>query len=103
MPIKMTERIKLGVEHFPAWPAPASGTYRLINIFGAKTSITAYVTEHQPLPGASVGEAWRLQVEDWAATAALIEGEGRMGAEAGEPRRPLAVCLAQGSTKHPEM
>jgi len=64
MPIRTAERIKLGVEHFPGWPAPASGTYRLINIFGVKTSITAYLTQHQPLPAASVGEAWRLQMED---------------------------------------
>jgi hypothetical protein len=64
MSISSGERIKLGVEYFPGWPAPASGTYRLINLFGVKTSITAYVTRHQPLPAASVGDGWRLELED---------------------------------------
>jgi hypothetical protein len=64
MPISSDERIRLSVEYFPGWPAPASGTYRLINLFGVKTSITAYVARHQSLPAASVGDGWRLEVED---------------------------------------
>jgi hypothetical protein len=51
------------VEHLPGWPAPASGVYRLVNIFGNNMSTHAYVVRGAILPAAPNGFGWRLERE----------------------------------------
>jgi hypothetical protein len=51
------------VEHHPGWPAPASGVYRLVNIFGNNMSTPAHVVRGALLPAAPNGFRWRLERE----------------------------------------
>jgi hypothetical protein len=50
-------------EHMPGDPAPKSGLYRLLNIFGNVTHISVHAQQGQPLPGAPRGYGWRLDPE----------------------------------------
>jgi hypothetical protein len=46
-------------EHPPGEPAPASGRYEEVNVFGALTGRVAYVKEGEELPAAPRGFMWR--------------------------------------------
>ena len=56
-------RVVKHVEHLPGWPAPASGVYRLVNIFGNNISTQGLLSGAQPLPAAPNGFGWRLERE----------------------------------------
>ena len=45
-------------------PAPATGHYEELNVFGSHTGKTAHVTEGEPLPGAPRGFTWRRVVRE---------------------------------------
>ena len=46
-------------EHHPGTPAPASGHYHELNIFGSHTGKIVQVEEGEPLPFAPRGFKWR--------------------------------------------
>jgi hypothetical protein len=56
-------RVAKHVEHLPDSPAPASGVYRLVNIFGNDMSTHTHVVRGALLPGAPNGFGWRLERE----------------------------------------
>jgi hypothetical protein len=45
----------------PGYLAPATGVYRLLNVFGTATPTRAHAMEGQPLPDARLGYSWRLE------------------------------------------
>ena len=47
-------------DHRPGEPAPVSGCYRLVNIFGTETHVQVNSGKGQPLPEAPQGFRWRL-------------------------------------------
>jgi hypothetical protein len=49
------------VEHLPGWPAPTTGTYRLVNARGTRTAIQVGLTAGDKLPTAPADYAWRLE------------------------------------------
>lgn len=51
-------------EFHPGDPAPASGVFEELNIFGTPTGRTAQVEIGEPLPTAPVGVGWVLVVRD---------------------------------------
>ena len=51
-------------DHPPGYPAPVTGVYRLLNVFGTETETHAHVMRGQPLPGAPLGHGWRLERVD---------------------------------------
>jgi hypothetical protein len=55
--------------HVPGQPAPASGTYEQINVFGSPTGVRVTVAQGQPLPMAPVGYSWAI--------AAVAEGDAK--------------------------
>ena len=48
-------------EHQPGDPAPVSGHYRALNVFGAPTDRKVHVWRGDPLPLAPEGYSWRLE------------------------------------------
>jgi hypothetical protein len=50
-------------EHKPGDPAPRSGHYRLLNIFGNETHVRVHASRDHPLPEAPRGFGWRLEHE----------------------------------------
>lgn len=48
-------------EHRPGDPAPVSGTYRLFNVLGSRTQVSAHVEQGEPLPDAPRGFGWQLE------------------------------------------
>jgi len=66
-------------EHPPGHPAPATGLYRLLNVFGAGTATSAYVIAGQATPDGAQRSHLRLERED-----------GPLSADASieEPRSP---------------
>jgi hypothetical protein len=44
----------------PAEPAPITGDYRQLNVFGTPTGKTVYVEQGEPLAAAPLGFTWRL-------------------------------------------
>ena len=50
--------------HPPGHPAPDTGIYEQINVFGSPTGERAYVLHGHPLPAAPVGHGWAID-EHW--------------------------------------
>jgi hypothetical protein len=50
-------------DHAPGTPAPATGHYRLVNLFGTPTQHSVHVRHGEPLPDAARGWGWRLDRE----------------------------------------
>ncbi|HTU56287.1 MAG TPA: hypothetical protein VMF62_20150 [Acetobacteraceae bacterium] len=50
-------------EHAPGDPAPAAGTYEMLDVAGSPTGRRANVEHGQPLPAAPRGHSW-IAVED---------------------------------------
>jgi hypothetical protein len=50
-------------EHRPGEPAPATGHYEEVNVFGTHTGRAHHAQQGEPLPGAPRGFCWR-RVED---------------------------------------
>ena len=48
-------------EHRPGEPAPWSGHYRLLNVFGNATEVRIHTPKGHPLPDAPRGFGWRLE------------------------------------------
>ena len=48
-------------EHRPGEPAPRSGHYRLVNVFGSDTDIRVHSPRGHPLPDSPRGFGWRLE------------------------------------------
>jgi hypothetical protein len=48
-------------EHQPGDTAPATGYYRLVNVFGSPTGYGVRVQHGEPLPTAPRGHGWRLE------------------------------------------
>jgi hypothetical protein len=46
-------------EHLPGTPAPATGHYEELNVFGARTGKVAHVEEGEEMPSAPRGFTWR--------------------------------------------
>ncbi len=52
-------------EHKPGDPAPASGRYEELNVFGTPTGRVHHAREGEPLPGAPRSFSWRhIKPED---------------------------------------
>ena len=49
--------------HHPGDPAPKSGIYRMLNVFGAPTRTFSYIDRGVALPRVSCGFSWRLEDE----------------------------------------
>ena len=47
-------------EHQPGQPAPKSGVYRLLNVFGGEEATRVTVRRGETLPAAPRGYSWRL-------------------------------------------
>jgi hypothetical protein len=47
-------------EHQPGDPAPETGRYRLLNVFGRETRRHVHVVQGHPLPDAPMRHTWRL-------------------------------------------
>jgi hypothetical protein len=50
-------------EHQPGTPAPVTGHYRLVNVFGSAIAHSAHVRRGEKLPMAPRGGSWRLEQE----------------------------------------
>jgi len=50
-------------EHQPGDPAPVSGYYRQVNIFGSATYVLVHARQGDPLPAAPRGFGWHLESE----------------------------------------
>jgi hypothetical protein len=48
-------------EHQPGEPAPRTGHYRLVNVFGSSTATRVHAHRGHPLPDAPRGFGWRLE------------------------------------------
>jgi hypothetical protein len=44
--------------HPPGQPAPTSGTYEQMNVFGSPTGVRVTVMHGHPLPAAPIGHGW---------------------------------------------
>ena len=50
-------------EHPPGATAPVTGHYRLLNVFGSPTGLSAHILSGDALPYAPRGHTWRLEQE----------------------------------------
>jgi len=46
-------------DHQPGDPAPSSGDYEELNVFGTPTGRVVAVTKGERLPGTAIGFTWR--------------------------------------------
>jgi hypothetical protein len=50
-------------EHQPGTPAPTTGRYRLLNVFGTPTGHSTHIRRGEALPDAPRAYGWRLEQE----------------------------------------
>jgi hypothetical protein len=82
-------------EHKPGDPAPATGHYEELNVFGSHTGQVVHGTEGEPLPGAPRGFTWRRAMREdcWHATCETAQLDDDLASRVGLFNR-LADSLA---------